>query len=208
MLRKLLGAKGYRSVKNGIWSDQPIFSMVLGICSALAITNRVSNAIAMGAGVTFVLVATSLVISPLRTLIPLRARMISYMISIASFVIIVDRFLKAFYPGISEAISPYVGLIITNCIIMGRAEAFYIQNKISHSVLDGFANGIGYSYTLISIAVVREVLGFGTLLGIRVVPAGWTNWVVMTLAPGAFFLLGVFLWITRTAADIEPRTRE
>ena len=90
---------------------------------------------------------------------------------------------------------------------MGRAEAFYIQNKTSHSVLDGFANGISYSYTLISIAVIREILGFGTLLGIRVMPMGWTNWVVMTLAPGAFFLLGIFLWITRTAADIEPRTK-
>jgi len=208
MLRKLLGAKGYKAVKNGIWSNQPVFSMVLGICSALAVTNRVSNAIAMGAGVTFVLIATSLVISPLRALIPLRARIITYMITIASFVTIVDRFLKAFYPGISEAIGPYVGLIITNCIIMGRAEAFYIQNNISHSVLDALSNGIGYSYALISIAIVRELLGFGTLLGVRVMPTGWTNWVVMTLAPGAFFLLGIFLWVTRTAADIEPRARE
>jgi Na+-transporting NADH:ubiquinone oxidoreductase subunit D len=208
MLRKFLGAEGYRAVKNGIWNDQPIFSMVLGICSALAITNRVENAIAMGAGVTFVLIATALVISPLRTLVPLRARIITYMVTIASFVIIVDRFLKAFYPDISVAIGPYVGLIITNCIIMGRAEAFYIQNKTSNSVLDALSNGIGYSYTLISVAVVRELLGFGTLLGIRVMPSGWNNWVVMTLAPGAFFLLGIFLWITRTVADIEPRTRE
>jgi Na+-transporting NADH:ubiquinone oxidoreductase subunit D len=208
MLRKFLGAEGYRAVKNGIWNDQPIFSMVLGICSALAITNRVENAIAMGAGVTFVLIATALVISPLRTLVPLRARIITYMVTIASFVIIVDRFLKAFYPDISVAIGPYVGLIITNCIIMGRAEAFYIQNKTSNSVLDALSNGIGYSYTLISVAIVRELLGFGTLLGIRVMPSGWNNWVVMTLAPGAFFLLGIFLWITRTVADIEPRTRE
>jgi Na+-transporting NADH:ubiquinone oxidoreductase subunit D len=206
-LRKIFGAQGYRAVKNGIWGDQPIFSMVLGICSALAITNRVANAVAMGAGVTFVLIATSIVISPLRTLVPQRARIITYMIVIASFVIIVDKFLKAFYPDISESIGPYVGLIITNCIIMGRAEAYYIQNKLYHSILDGLANGIGYSYTLISVAIVRELLGFGTILGMRVMPGGWTNWVVMSLAPGAFFLLGVFLWITRTVADIEPRTR-
>lgn len=206
-LRKIFGAQGYKAVKNGIWGDQPIFSMVLGICSALAITNRVANAVAMGAGVTFVLIATSIVISPLRTLVPQRARIITYMIVIASFVIIVDRFLKAFYPDISESIGPYVGLIITNCIIMGRAEAYYIQNKLYHSILDGLANGIGYSYTLISVAIVRELLGFGTILGMRVMPGGWTNWVVMSLAPGAFFLLGVFLWITRTVADIEPRTR-
>lgn len=206
-LRKIFGAQGYKAVKNGIWGDQPIFSMVLGICSALAITNRVANAVAMGAGVTFVLIATSIVISPLRTLVPQRARIITYMIVIASFVIIVDKFLKAFYPDISESIGPYVGLIITNCIIMGRAEAYYIQNKLYHSILDGLANGIGYSYTLISVAIVRELLGFGTILGMRVMPGGWTNWVVMSLAPGAFFLLGVFLWITRTVADIEPRTR-
>jgi Na+-transporting NADH:ubiquinone oxidoreductase subunit D len=206
-LRKIFGAQGYKAVKNGIWGDQPIFSMVLGICSALAITNRVANAVAMGAGVTFVLIATSIVISPLRTLIPQRVRIITYMIVIASFVIIVDKFLKAFYPDTSESIGPYVGLIITNCIIMGRAEAYYIQNKLYHSILDSLANGIGYSYTLISIAIVRELLGFGTILGIRVMPGGWTNWVVMSLAPGAFFLLGTFLWITRTVADIEPRTR-
>lgn len=207
VVRRLFGATGYRTVKNGVWGDHPIFSMVLGICSALAITNKVENAIAMGASVAFVLVATSLIISPLRALIPLRVRIITYMIVISSFVIIVDKFLKAFYPDISEAIGPYVGLIITNCIIMGRAEAFYIQNKVSHSVLDALANGIGYSYTLVGIAIVRELLGFGTLLGIRVMPGGWTNWVVMSMAPGAFFLLGIFLWITRTAAEIEPARR-
>jgi len=208
ILRKLLGAKGYRILKNGIWRDQPVFSMVLGICSALAVTNRVANAIAMGAGVTFVLIASGLIISLLRPLIHPRVRIITYMVVIASLVIIVDKFLKAFYPETSEAIGPYVGLIITNCIIMGRAEAFYIQNKLSHSMLDGLSNGIGYSYTLISIAVIRELLGFGTVLGMRVMPSGWNNWVVMTLAPGAFFLLGVFLWITRSAADIEPRKGE
>ncbi len=205
ILRALLGAKGYKTVKNGIWGDQPIFSMVLGICSALAITNKVSNAIAMGAGVTFVLVATGFFISLLRSMIPQRVRIITYMIVIASFVIIVDKFLQAFATTTSEAMGPYVGLIITNCIIMGRAEAFYIQNKLSHSILDALSNGIGYSYTLISIAIIREALGFGTVLGMRVMPAGWTNWVIMTLAPGAFFLLGVFLWITRTVADIEPQ---
>jgi len=205
MLRKLLGATGYKVAKNGVWGDQPIFSMVLGICSALAITNKVENAIAMGAGVTFVLVATAFFISLLRSLIPQRVRIITYMVVIASFVIIVDKFLQAFAMTTSEAMGPYVGLIITNCIIMGRAEAFYIQNKLSHSILDGLSNGIGYSYTLISIAIIREALGFGTLMGIRVMPSGWTNWIIMALPAGAFFLLGVFLWITRTLADIEPQ---
>jgi Na+-transporting NADH:ubiquinone oxidoreductase subunit D len=177
--------------------------MVLGICSALAISNRVENAIAMGAGVSFVLLATALFISVLRAWIPIRVRMITYMIVIATFVIIVDRVLKALYPAISEAIGPYVGLIITNCIIMGRAEAFYIQNRLSQSLLDALANGIGYTYTLVTIAAIREVLGFGTLLGFRVMPAGWVNWVAMTMAPGAFFLLSIFIWITRTLSKAE-----
>ena len=200
-LKKLLGAKGYKVVKKGIWGEHPVFSACLGICSALAISNKVANAIAMGASVTFVLIATAIIVSSLRNMIPQRVRIITYMIIIASFVIIVDRILKAYFPDISEAVGPYVGLIITNCIIMGRAEAFFVQNNISQSVLDAIANGLAYSYTLIFIAIVRELLGFGTLLGWQVMPGGWENWVVMTMAPGAFFLLGLSIWILRAIQD-------
>ena len=207
LLRKLLGAQGYKTVKKGIWGDHPIFAAGLGICSALAVSNKVENAIAMGAGVTFVLVATAILISTLRSLIPQRVRIITYMVTIASFVIIVDRFLQAFYPGISEAVGPYVGLIITNCIIMGRAEAFFIQNTVYHSILDAVSNGLSYSYTLIIIAIVREALGFGTLLGVSVMPAGWEKWVVMTMAPGAFFLLGIAIWISRTLTETRLEDR-
>ena len=206
LLKKLLGPQGYKTVKKGIWGDHPIFAAGLGICSALAVSNKVENAIAMGVGVTFVLVATALFISTLRRLIPQRVRIITYMIVIASFVIIVDKFLKAFFPGISEAVGPYVGLIITNCIIMGRAEAFYIQNNLYQSTLDAVANGLSYSYTLIIIAIVREVLGFGTLLGFNVIPVGWEKMVVMTMAPGAFFVLGIAIWISRTLT--EPKAEE
>ena len=199
--KKLLGAKGYKVVKKGIWGEHPVFSACLGICSALAISNKVANAIAMGASVTFVLIATAIIVSSLRNMIPQRVRIITYMIVIASFVIIVDRILKAYFPDISEAVGPYVGLIITNCIIMGRAEAFFVQNNISQSVLDAIANGLAYSYTLIIIAIVRELLGFGTLLGWQVMPGGWENWVVMTMAPGAFFLLGLSIWILRAIQD-------
>lgn len=206
LLKKVLGAKGYKTVKKGIWCEHPVFSACLGICSALAVSNKVENAIAMGVGVTFVLVATAVFISALRTLIPQRVRIITYMIIIASFVIIVDKSLQAFFPDISEAVGAYVGLIITNCIIMGRAEAFFIQNKVYHSVLDAISNGLAYSYTLIAIAVVRELLGFGTLLGMQVMPGGWENWVVMTMAPGAFFLLGLAIWISRTIQDAGTET--
>ncbi len=201
LLKKFLGAKGYQVVKKGIWKEHPVFSACLGICSALAISNTVANAIAMGVGVIFVLVATAIFVSTLRSLIPQRVRIITYMIIIASFVIIVDKFLQAFFPVISEAVGPYVGLIITNCIIMGRAEAFFIQNNVRQSILDAVANGIAYSYALIFIAIVRELLGFGTLLGIRVMPGGWENWVVMTMAPGAFFLLGLAIWISRAMQE-------
>lgn len=200
-LKKILGAEGYKTAKKGIWREHPIFAVGLGICSALAVSNKVENAIAMGVGVTFVLIATAVIIAGLRTMIPQRARIITYMITIASFVIIVQKILEAFFPTISEQLGPYVGLIITNCIIMGRAEAFYIQNTVRLSVVDAVSNGLAYSYTLIAIAIVREILGFGTLLGMKVTPAGWENWVVMSMAPGAFFLFGVAIWISRTITE-------
>ncbi|MBD3305344.1 NADH:ubiquinone reductase (Na(+)-transporting) subunit D [candidate division KSB3 bacterium] len=200
---KGIESKSLTTIKEGIWRDHPIFSMLLGICSALAVSNRVANAVAMSVGVTFVLVATAILISLLRNFIPQRIRMITYMLTIASFVIIVDKVLKAYFPVISESIGPYVGLIITNCIIMGRCEAFYIQNTIGQSVLDALANGFGYAYTLIIIAIVREFLGFGTIFNIALIPDDWTRWVVMAMAPGAFFVLSIFIWITRTLAKKE-----
>lgn len=192
--------KSYKALTAGLWQDHPTFCMVLGICSMLAITNRLDNAIAMGIGVTFCTVFSSLFVSLFRNVIPPRVRMLAYMVIIATFVICVDRFLRAYFPPISEAMGPYVGLIITNCILMGRAEAYAIKNGPWLSTLDGLGCGAGYSFMLILMAVVREILGFGTLLGYRVMPLGWTNWVVMTIAPGAFFLLGVYLWIFRTLA--------
>jgi Na+-transporting NADH:ubiquinone oxidoreductase subunit D len=124
--------------------------------------------------------------------------MITYMIVIATFVIVVDLALKAVFPDISKAIGPYVGLIITNCIIMGRAEAFYAQNPIGRSLIDAVGNGLGYTYTLVVIAIVRELLGFGTILGFQVMSESFTTWVVMAMAPGAFFVLSIFIWISRT----------
>lgn len=196
--RSIKHTKGFKAFVSGIWQDNPICCMVLGICSALAITNRVANAIAMGAGVTFCLVFSSLLISLIRNIIPSRVRMLAYMVTIATFVIVVDRFLKAYFPPISEAMGPYVGLIITNCIIMGRCEAFAIKNTPFYSVLDAVGCGLGYSGILLLMAVPREIIGFGSILGHRIMPAVWMDWVVMTIAPGAFFLLGVYLWIFRT----------
>ena len=198
--RRLRHAKWFKALTTGIWNDHPTFCMVLGICSMLAITNKLENAIAMGIGVAFCTAFSSLFVSLFRDVIPSRVRMLAYMVIIATFVICVDRFLKAYFPPISEAMGPYVGLIITNCILMGRAEAYAIKNGPWLSFLDGVGCGVGYSFMLILMAIVRETVGFGTILGNRVMPASWTNWVVMTIAPGAFFLLGVYMWIFRTIA--------
>ena len=206
-LEKLSYTRVGRIIINGLWRDNPIFCMVLGICSSLAITNRVENAIAMGLGVTFATVFTSGIISAIRNFIPGRVRMITYMVIASTLVICVDQFLKAFFPVISEAMGPYVGLIITNCIVMGRAEAFAIKNPVGYSLLDGLSCGMGYSYALIVMSIIRETLEFGTILRIRVMPEIWTNWVVMAMAPGAFILLASYLWIMRTLAHIEPEKK-
>ncbi len=198
--RSLKHTKWFKALTAGMWQDHPTFCMVLGICSLLAVTNRLDNAIAMGVGVTFCTAFSSLFVSLFRSVIPGRVRMMAYMVIIAVFVIVVDRFLKAYFPPISEAMGPYVGLIITNCILMGRAEAYAIKAGPWLSFLDGVGCGAGYSFMLVLMALIRETVGFGTLLGHRVMPASWTNWVVMTIAPGAFFLLGVYMWIFRTIA--------
>lgn len=203
-INRLLYTRAGRIIVNGLWRDNPIFCMILGICSSLAITNRVENAIAMGCGVTFCLLATNIIVSSIRNLIPTRVRMITYMVTIATFVIVVDQFLKAFFPVISEAMGPYVGLIITNCILMGRAEAFAIKNPVRYSFIDALSCGLGYTYTLIVLSIFREVLAFGTILRFKVVQGTWENWVVMAMAPGAFFLLSLYLWIMRTIAKLEP----
>ena len=203
-LIKLRYTRFFTIIKNGVWKDNPIFSMVLGICSALAVTNRVENALAMGLGVIFCLIASSLMTSLLRNLIPQRIRLITYMVIISTFVVTVDLFLKAYFSSISEALGPYVGLIITNCILMGRAEAFASKNKIKYSMLDGISNGVGYTGALLLISVIREILAFGSVLGYRVMPSGWTNWVVMSMAPGAFFVLAVILWIIRSIPRYVP----
>ena len=203
-LKQIFGKKGAKTIKNAVWREHPITSATLGICSALAISNKVENAIAMSAGVIFVLLITAVIISALRMYIPSRVRIIIYMITIAAGVTIVDLFLLAFFPTISEAMGPYVPLIITNCMIMGRAEAFFVQNPVKLSLVDACANGFAYTYTLMAIAVFREIFAFGTILGINVTPANWVDWVVLAAPAGAFFVLGVFLWIIRTWAGVEP----
>lgn len=191
--------KWFVILKNGISDENPVVITVLGICSALAVTNRVENAVFMGLGVTFVIIASSTFVSLLRNLIPPKVRMVAYMIIISLFTIVVQMFLQAFVPTVAASLGAYTGLIITNCIVMGRTEAFAIKNPVRYTVVDGLANGLGYSFVLIAIAAIREPLAFGTFYGYRApFMENWTNWNVMALAPGGFFIITLLAWGVRT----------
>jgi Na+-transporting NADH:ubiquinone oxidoreductase subunit D len=196
-LIRLKYTKWFNILKDGLSRNNPIVIAVLGICSSLAVTNKVENAIAMGLGVTFVVMASSATISLIRKFIPSKVRMVTYMVVISAFVISVQLFLEAYFPSIAKALGAYVGLIITNCIVMGRAEAFAVKNPVRYTLVDGFASGMGYTYVLISVSIIRELLAFGTILNFRVMPNTWVNWVVMAMAPGGFFILGLFIWLIR-----------
>ncbi len=177
------------------FNDNSVWRQVLGICSSLAVTNLMLNSLVMGLGVTFSTALSSYMLSMLREHTPRNVRMMVQTLIIAVNVIIVDIFLKAYQPEISKQLGPYVGLIITNCILMGRAEAFAAQNKPVDSFIDGFGAGIGYTLVLLVIAFFREILGFGTIFGFKVVWEGWTNWSIMVMAPSAFFMLAILMWI-------------
>jgi len=185
-----------------LWDDNPICRQVLGICSALAVTNLMANTLLMCLGLVWTVVMTNITVSLLRRYTPQRVRMMVQVLIIACYVIIVDIAIRALFPDIHRVIGPYVGLIITNCIIMGRAEAFASKNKVWPSACDGLGAGLGYSAVLMTIALVREVLGFGTVFGLAL-PARavwWHSWTIMVMPPGAFFVLAIVIWIVRDIA--------
>lgn len=192
----LCGGRCGSTMQDGIIRNNPIIHQVLGVCSALAVTGKLENALVMGVALVFVSAMSNAFVSLLRHLMPRRIRMIVEVAIIATFVIVFDQFLKAFYWDMSRQLGPYVGLIITNCIVMGRAEAFATQNPPLLAMVDGIANGLGYTIILALIAVFRELLGAGTLFGHTVLSASWYEPnVLMVLAPGAFFTAGFLIWI-------------
>ena len=182
-------------LKENLWDNNPVFVQILGICSTLAVTNSLTNTFIMTISVVFVAGLTNFSVASIKHLIPGKVRMIIQTLIISFFVIIVDLLLRAFLPAISKSLGPYVGLIITNCIIMGRAEAFAQSNKPLISLWDGITTGIGYMWILMAIAFIRELLGFGSLFGIQIMPEGFQNWTIMIMAPSAFFILGGVIWI-------------
>ena len=197
---------------HSLWHENPVLVQTLGLCSALAVTNAVSNSLAMGLATAFVLVGTSIVVSLMRKFIPHQIRITTYILIIATFLAIADMVLEAIVPGVHKAMGPYIALIITNCIVLGRQEAFASRQPVGMSILDALGNGGGFTVALLLMGIPREVLGNGTFLGVRVMPESFEPWVVMLLPPGGFFMIGVLLlavnWVDlRNAARERAKAR-
>ncbi len=191
-------AKTRQIVFDPLSDNNPITVQMLGICSALAVTAQLKTSVVMSVAVTLVVAMSNLSISLLRNIIPGKIRMIVEMAVIASLVIVVDQFLKAYAFDVSKQLSVFVGLIITNCIVMGRAEAFALQNPPLESFLDGLGNGLGYSFVLIIVGSIRELLGSGTLYGQPVLPEAYPGNGLLVIAPGAFIVIGLLIWAQRS----------
>lgn len=201
--RSLFGKDELKVIKDPLWDNNPIAFQVLGICSSLAVTTRLDKALVMGIGVTLVTALSNVLISSIRNFIPNKIRIIVQLVVVSGVVIVFDQFLRAYMFDLSKQLSVFVGLIITNCIVMGRLEAYAMSNPPWRSFLDGIGNGLGYLWILAVVGTIREILGSGKLLGFQVVPdalyaAGYVNNGLMVLAPGAFCLLGIIVWIQRS----------
>lgn len=179
-----------QQILKGLWQQNPIFRQLLGMCPTLAVTTTAENGLAMGLAVIFVLVFSELVVSSIKKIVPHQVRIAVYTVIIATFVTMVDIFLKAQFPQISKNLGPYVPLIIVNCIILGRCEAFASKNKLSNSLLDALGMGIGFCWGLLILSSIRELLGSGNIFGFQIMPIGFNPLVVMILPAGAFIVLG------------------
>jgi electron transport complex protein RnfE len=188
----------------GLWDENPVFRQLLGMCPTLAVTGTVITGIAMGLATTFVLILSSIVVASIKKLIPSQVRIASYIVVIASFVTIADQVLKAYFYPISEALGPYVPLIVVNCIILGRQEAFASKNPVGRSFIDALGMSSGFILALLVLSSVREILGAGTFLGYQVMGAWFKPWIIMILPAGAFITLGILLGF---ALLIESKTK-
>ncbi len=199
----LFSKKNLKVIKDPLDDTNPVTVQVLGICSALAVTVQVKPALIMSLGVIFVTAFSNLIVSSIRKSIPTRVRIIVQLIVVATLVTIVDQLLKAYMFDISKKLSVFVGLIITNCIVMGRLEAFALGQKPWPAFLDGIGNGLGYGAILVVVAIFRELLGAGSIMGYKIIPqwaydAGYVNNGLMVLPPAALFLIGIYIWVQRS----------
>jgi len=188
----------YTEFIKGLWRENPTFVQLLGMCPTLAVTNSSLNGLSMGLAVTFVLICSELTISSIRKFIPREVRIGIFTIIIATFVTIIDYFLKAQYPAISKALGPYVPLIVVNCIILGRQEAFASKNPVNFSFADALGMGMGFTGALTILGSIRELLGSGSLFGYEILGNWFRPWVIMILPPGAFLTLGILIGIINT----------
>ncbi len=203
---KLFKSKTFKVFSTPLWKNNPISVQILGICSTLAVTAQMKTALVMALSLTLVTAFSSLAVSMLRTMIPRNIRIIAELTVIATLVILADQILKAFFYEISKQLSVFVGLIITNCIVMGRSETYALGNPPWASFLDGLGNGLGYGFVLVTVSFIRELLGAGKIFGIKVIPAvvyaaGYENMGLMLLAPGAFIVIGLLVWLQKSLSN-------
>ena len=194
----------------GVWRENPVLVQLLGLCPALAVTNTVANSLAMGIATFFVLLGSSVLVSTLKRWIPREVRISAYILIIATFVTLADLVLAAVVPDIHKALGAFIALIVVNCMILGRQEAFASKRPVGRAVLDAVGTGTGFLIALTMMGALREVLGNGTFLGVRVLGSGFEPWIIMILPPGGFFTLGVILlgfgwWKERQAERVRPR---
>lgn len=182
-----------KDLTKGIIKENPVFVMALGLCPTLAVSTSVMNAIGMGLAATFVLLCSNIIISLIKKMIPSKIRIPAFIVVIASFVTIVDMVMEAYFPALHKSLGLFIPLIVVNCIILGRAEAFASKNNVIRSVLDGIGMGIGFTFALIVIAVIRELLGAGQILGYDIMPKSYQPVLIAILAPGAFIVMGVLM---------------
>lgn len=188
-------------VMKGIWAENPVLIQLLGLCPTLAVTNSAVNGLAMGLATAFVLLMSSILISLIKGLIPAQVRIASYIVIIATFVTVVDKFLAAYTPDISKALGAFIPLIVVNCVILGRQEAFSSKNSVGRSVLDGVGMGFGFTWVLVLLGAVRELLGEGSIFGLMIMPESFNTWLIMILPPGAFLTLGIFIGLANWYND-------
>jgi len=207
---KLTKTKSFKAFAGPAWTENPINMQMLGICSALAVTVQLKTAFVMALAMTFVVSFSNLIVSVMRNIIPSNIRIIVELAVIASLVILTDEFLRAYMYDVSKLLSVFVGLIITNCIILGRAEGFALSNPPHLAFIDGLGNGVGYGSVLVSVAFFRELFGSGNIFGYSVVPetfynAGYEDMGIMLLAPAAFIIIGLMAWLQKylTTRDEE-----
>ncbi|HHI87724.1 MAG TPA: electron transport complex subunit E [Candidatus Cloacimonetes bacterium] len=185
--------KAFQEFTKGIINENPVFVMALGLCPTLAVSTSVSNAIGMGAAATFVLLCSNIIISLIKNLIPNKVRIPCFILVIASFVTIVDMTMEAYVPPLHKSLGIFIPLIVVNCIILGRAEAFASKNGVFKSILDGLGMGVGFTLAIMVIALIREILGAGTILDMRILPASYKPMIAAILPPGAFITIGLLM---------------